>query len=166
MTTARLYITLLLLFCAAGAAAQQKKPAAKTPAAKAAAPASAATQRPQGLRTSWHIYLSDSLPRPDVLKVLDSPLVVRDKKNVKYPVVSFDFTYEKKEGYLNDTTQQVQIAVDMTGDSFQSDRLAPLWSNRLKETLEKGDVLYFNNIVIRFAEDKFYRAPELKITIR
>ena len=51
--------------------------------------------------------------------------------------------YEKKEPYINDTTQEVTIATDLTGDSFKSDRLAPVWVKRLKEALEKGDVLFF-----------------------
>lgn len=98
--------------------------------------------------------------------MLDSALVVRDNQKNRFPVVSFDFTYEKKEPYLNDTTREVMIATDLTGDSFKSDRLTTAWVNRLKEGLEKGDVLLFNNIVIRYTGDKFYRVPELKFVVR
>src|SRR5690606_26757376 len=116
--------------------------------------------------TTWAIYLSDSLPRPDVLKLLDSSLVVRDGSNNKFPVVSFDFTYEQKEPYLNDTTNQVGFYTEVTGDSFKDNKLSELWRKHLKETLQKGDVLLFNNIVIRYTGDKLYRAPELKIIVR
>ncbi|RPE09101.1 hypothetical protein EGT74_19015 [Chitinophaga lutea] len=160
MTKKLLYIA-LLLGCATTAFAQNK-PARKSAPAKQ----QAAEKKPLRFTTSWHIFLSDSIPRPELLKILDSGLVVRDHQKNKFPVVSFDFTYEKKEPYVNDTTQEVTIATDLTGDSFKSDRLTPVWVKRLTEALEKGDVLFFNNIVIRYTGDKLYRAPELKIIVR
>ena len=151
------YTVLIVIGCAAAAAAQTKKPAAaKKPVAK---------EKPLSFRTSWGIFLSDTLPRPEVVKLLDSSLVVRDNKNNKFPVVSFDFTYQTKEPYLNDTTQQIGFYTESTGDSFKSDRLDTLWSGRLKETVKKGEVLWFSNIVIRYTGDKFYRVPEVRIVV-
>lgn len=158
--TKKLFYLAFLLSCTTGALAQNK-------AVKKPAPVKqAAEKKPLRFTTAWHIFLSDSIPRPEILKVLDSALTVRDDKKQKFPVVSFDFTYEKLEPYVNDTTREVTIARDLTGDSFRSDRLSTAWVNRLKEDLSKGDVLLFNNIVVRYAGDKFYRAPELKIVVR
>ncbi|GEP96792.1 hypothetical protein [Chitinophaga cymbidii] len=145
MSKQLLHTVIFVLFCTLHATAQRK---------------------PLRFRTTWAIYLSDSLPRPDVLKLLDSSLVVRDGGNNKFPVVSFDFTYEQKEPYLNDTTNQVGFYTEVTGDSFKDNKLSELWRKHLKETLQKGDVLLFNNIVIRYTGDKLYRAPELKIIVR
>jgi len=117
-------------------------------------------------RTTWGIFLSDSLPRPEVLKLLDSALVVRDQQNHTFPVVSFDFTYEKSEPYLNDTTGQPGVYKDFTGDSFNDNKLPALWSKRLKEVLQKGEVLYFDNIVIKYTGDKYYKAPDLRFVVR
>ncbi|WP_333863539.1 hypothetical protein [Chitinophaga sp.] len=89
--------------------AQASKP---KPAAKPAKPAAATADGKLRFRTTWGIYLSDSIPRPEVLKILDSALVVRDQKNNKFPVVSFDFIYEAKEAYMNDTTSQVGFYTD------------------------------------------------------
>ncbi len=125
-----------------------------------------AEKKPLRFRTTWGIFLSDSLPRPEVLQLLDSGLVVRDQQNNKFPVVSFDFTYEKKEPYVNDTTGRPGVYTEFTGDSFKSDRLSPLWSSRLKDVLQKGEVLYFDNIIIRYPGDKYYKVPELKIIVR
>lgn len=130
-----------------------------------AAPATA-VKKPLRFSTTWGIYLSDSLPRTEVLKLLDSPLVVRDEKNTRFPVVSFDFTYEKREAYLNDTTGQPGLYTDYTGDRFKTDRLSPLWSSRLKEILQKGEALYFDNIIIKYPGDKYYKVPELRIIVR
>lgn len=159
--TKKLFYLACLLCCTTGALAQQKPVKKPAPAKQAAA-----DKKPLRFTTSWHIFLSDSIPRPELLKVLDSALVVRDSQKNRFPVVSFDFTYEKKEPYLNDTTREVMIAVDLRGDSFKTDRLTTAWTNRLKEDLEKGDVLLFNNIVVRYTGDRFYRAPELKIVVR
>lgn len=116
-------------------------------------------------RTTWGIFLSETLPRPELLSLLDSTLVVRDEKNNKYPVVSFDFTYEKKEPYLNDTTGKPAIATEFVGDSFNGDKLPAFWSTRIKETLTKGEVLYFDNIIIKYTGDKLYRVPKLQFKV-
>ncbi|SEV90496.1 hypothetical protein SAMN05428988_0315 [Chitinophaga sp. YR573] len=116
-------------------------------------------------RSTWGIFLSDTLPRPELLKLLDSALVVRDEKNNKYPVVSFDFTYEKKEPYLNDTTGKPGIYTEFVGDSFDGDKLPAFWAARIKETLSKGEVLYFDNITVRYTGDKLYRVPKLKFKV-
>ncbi|RPD41596.1 hypothetical protein EG028_09830 [Chitinophaga barathri] len=155
------YTVLFFICCSAAATAQVRKPSTPKPAAKPAA----AKEKPLGFRTTWGIFLSDTLPRPEVVKLLDSSLIVRDQKNNKFPVVSFDFTYESKEAHLNDTTQQVGFYTETTGDSFKSDKLSTLWSTRLKETVQKGEVLLFSNIVIRYTGDKFYRVPELRIVV-
>ena len=151
------YTVLIVIGCSAAAAAQVKKPAA--------AKKTAAKEKPLSFRTTWGVFLSDTLPRPEVVKLLDSSLVVRDNKNNKFPVVSFDFTYQSKEPYLNDTTQQIGFYTESTGDSFKSNRLDTLWSGRLKETVKKGEVLWFSNIVIRYTGDKFYRVPEVRVVV-
>jgi hypothetical protein len=164
MTQKLFYTVTLICCCALGAVAQSNKPAVKKPAA-AKTPAAVA-QKPLRFRTTWGVFLSDTLPRPEVLKLLDSALIVRDGSNQKFPVVSFDFTWEKKEPYLNDTTNEAGFYTEYIGDSFKSNKIDTTWSNRLKETIQKGEVLFFNNIVIKYTGDKFYRAPELKITIK
>ncbi|WP_341840573.1 hypothetical protein [Chitinophaga caseinilytica] len=164
--TKQLLITLALFTGISATTAAQSKPKPPAKPAKPAAATTSAADKKLRFRTTWGIYLSDSIPRPEVLKILDSALVVRDQKNNKFPVVSFDFLYEAKEAYLNDTTSQVAFYTETTGDSFTGDRLSDLWSNRLKETVQKGESLIFSNIVIKYTEDKFYRVPELRITVR
>ncbi|HVI47384.1 MAG TPA: hypothetical protein VM802_21070 [Chitinophaga sp.] len=122
--------------------------------------------KPKKLKSSWGLFLSDTLPKSEVIRLLDSSLQVRDEKNNKYKVVSFAFTYEKHEPYLNDTTGQPGVYKDFTGDNFKSSSLPALWSNRLKQTLDKGDVLYFDEIIIRYPPDKLYMAPSLRINIK
>ncbi|MCF6404753.1 hypothetical protein L3C95_17780 [Chitinophaga filiformis] len=155
---------MFLLFTSLPALAQTGKP--KKPAAKK--PAATTTSKTTTLRfkSTWGIFLSDSLPRPEVMKLLDSPLVVRDDKNNKYPVVSFDFTYERKEPYLNDTTGKPGFYTDFVGDSFKGDRLPSFWVERIKEMLERNEVFYFDNIIINYTGDKLYRAPKLKFNVR
>lgn len=130
-------------------------------------PATAVTsKRPMKLRSSWGIYLSDTLPKSEVIKLLDSALIVRDEKNIKYPVLSFAFTYERHEPYLNDTTGQPAVYKDFTGDNFKAAALPTAWSKNLKETLQTGDVLFFDEIIIKYAEEKFYKAPALQINVK
>ncbi|MVT10444.1 hypothetical protein [Chitinophaga tropicalis] len=140
--------------------AQSGKP--KTPAKK---PATAATKTNLRFRSTWGVFLSDTLPRPEILKLLDSALVVRDEKNNKYPVVSFRFTYERKEPYLNDTTGKPGFYSEFVGDDFTGNKLPEFWSTRLKEMLERNEVLIFDNIIIRYTGDKLYRAPQLRFKV-
>lgn len=155
---------MFLLFTSLPALAQTGKP--KTPAAKKPAATAKTTTTALRLRSTWGIFLSDSLPRPEIVKLLDSPLVVRDQKNNKYPVVSFDFTYERREPYLNDTTGKPGIYTEFVGDSFKGDKLPSLWVERIKEMLERNEVFYFDNIIINYTGDKLYRAPKLKFNVR
>jgi hypothetical protein len=156
---------LLLSFFFAAAVSPVFAQTSKKPAAKPAATA-VSNKRPIKLKSSWGIYLSDTLPKNEVIKLLDSALIVRDEKNIKYPVLSFAFTYERHEPYLNDTTGQPALYKDFTGDNFKSSSLSPLWSKGLKESLQTGDVLYFDEIIIKYAEEKFYKAPSLKISVK
>lgn len=156
---------IFLLFTSLPVLAQTGKPKTKTPAAKK--PAATATKTTTlRFRSTWGIFLSDSLPRPEISKLLDSPLVVRDEKNNKYPVVSFDFTYERKEPYLNDTTGKPGFYTEFVGDSFKGDRLPSLWVERIREMLERNEVFYFDNIIINYTGDKLYKAPKLKFNVR
>ncbi|MCW3464303.1 hypothetical protein [Chitinophaga nivalis] len=156
------HLSLLFAFAIAASApvwAQStKKPAAAAPAAS--------NKRPLKLRSSWSIFLSDTLPKNEVIKLLDSAVIVRDEKNITYPVLSFAFTFEHHEPYLNDTTGQLAIYKDFTGDVFKTSSLSPLWSNRLKETIQSGDVLYFDNILIKYPGEKYYISTSLKFIVK
>lgn len=116
-------------------------------------------------RSTWGIFLSETLPRPEILNLLDSAIVVRDEKNNKYPVVSFDFTYEKKELYLNDSTGKPGEYTEFVGDSFKGNKLPAFWTARIRESLSKGEVLYFDNIIINYTGDKLYRVPKLQFKV-
>ncbi|NIG57684.1 hypothetical protein [Chitinophaga sp. Cy-1792] len=151
--------------------AQTTKPAsAKTPAAKPAthtpAGAAVAAKRPMKLVSTWGIFLGDSLPKNEIVKLLDSSLIVRDEKNVKYPVISFAFTLEQHEPYLNDTTGQPAIYKDYTGDNFKQAKMTTIWANGLKANLGKGDILFFDEILVQQPNGKVYKAPSLKFTVR
>lgn len=156
-----LFYTATFLCCGMAASAQSK-PAAKKPASTS----TTATKQPLRFRTTWGIYLSDTLPRNEVVKLLDSSLVVRDNHNNKFPVISFDFTYETKEPYMNDTTNQIGFYSDFTGDSFKDNKLPQLWRTRLKDGLQRREVLFFSNIIIKYTGDKFYRVPDMRIVVQ
>ncbi|WP_291911298.1 hypothetical protein [Chitinophaga sp. CB10] len=139
---------------------QAAKPAAKKPAAASSG------KRPAKLISTWGNFLSDSLPKNELTKLLDSALVVRDEKGVKYPVISFAFTYETREVYLNDTTGQPGIYKDYIGNNFQDARMDSVWRKGMKEKLDKGNILYFDEILIKYSEDKIYKAPSLQFIVR
>lgn len=160
------FIFLLLMLNTAASAQSGRKPVPATKALSATKAPAATSKRPAKLRSSWGLFLSDTLPKSQVAKLLDSALVVRDEKNHLYPVLSFAFTYEQHQPYLNDTTGQPGIYKDYTGDNFKTSRLPALWSTRLKESLQQGDVLYFDDILIEYVPDKLYRAPSLRITVK
>ncbi|MFB6453647.1 hypothetical protein ACE38W_00120 [Chitinophaga sp. Hz27] len=157
------------LLSAAAAQAQTSKPGGiKSSAAKAHTPAITATtaKKPAKLISTWGIFVGDSLPKNEIVKLLDSSLIVRDEKNVKYPVISFAFTLEQHEPYLNDTTGQPSLYKDYTGDNFKQSKMTATWVNGLKANLDKGDILYFDEILIQHPNGKVYKAPALKFTVR
>ncbi|RAJ88171.1 hypothetical protein CLV59_101938 [Chitinophaga dinghuensis] len=157
-----LLLSALLLTGYAGFAQSSKTPVKKP----ATAAANNNAKHPTKLVTTWGIFLSDSLPKNEVVKLLDSALIVRDEKGVKYPVISFAFTFEQHEVYLNDTTGQPGVYKDFIGENFKAAKMSPTWSKGMKEKLEKGDVLYFDEILIQYTPEKIYKAPSLKFIIR
>ncbi|PUZ24288.1 hypothetical protein DCM91_12720 [Chitinophaga costaii] len=149
--------------------AQQKpaaKPVAKPGAAKTATQAPLAKKTDLRFRSTWGIYLSDTLPRPEVIKTLDQNLVVRDQKNNKYEIISFEFTYEQKTSFVNDTTNKAGYYIEYLGDNFKhTAKLSDIWVNKLKETLQRGDELFFSNIIVKYPPDKYYKVPDLRFVI-
>lgn len=161
----------MLCMISVATTAQQKtstgKPAAKAPAAKTGSTAPLAKKTDLRFRSTWGIYLSDSIPRPEILKNLDQNLVVRDQKNNKYEVVSFEFTYEQKTPYINDSTNKPSSYTEYIGDNFKNTaHLSTLWVNKLKESLQRGDELFFSNIVVKYPPDKYYQVPDLHFVTR
>ncbi|HEY0273687.1 MAG TPA: hypothetical protein VGC22_10920, partial [Chitinophaga sp.] len=147
----RIWLSAVMLWGIAFTAQAQQKPAARPvqktgAAAKTAAPAPLAQKTDLRFRSTWGIFLSDTLPRPEVIKTLDQNLVVRDQKNNKYEVISFEFTYEQKTPYVNDTTNKPGVYTEYLGDNFKhTARLSDIWVSKLKESLQHGDELFFSN---------------------
>ncbi|ATL47868.1 hypothetical protein COR50_12230 [Chitinophaga caeni] len=128
--------------------------------------ATAAKKNKLSFKSSWGLLLGDTVPRPAVLNLLDSAILVRDNKNVLYPVVSFELMYVKHEPYINDTTNQISFYTETTGDFFKRNSLDTLWRNHLEESIERGDILMFNNITVQYKDTMYYRAPPLKFIIK
>ncbi|WP_148707347.1 hypothetical protein [Chitinophaga skermanii] len=163
------YTLFIFTICVLGmlqeSTAQQKTPV-KKPATTTAKPATTGAKQAIRFKSSWGLNLSDSIPRPLALSLLDSALRVRDQTNTLFPVQSFEFTYVKKEPYINDTTEQISFYTETTGDIFKGAKLDTLWQGHLRRSLEKGDELWFNDIIIKYKEDKLYRVPSLKFEVR
>ena len=162
-------LSAVLLSALAMPALAQVKTGIKPPAPKTvtAAPNTAMHKKTDlRFRSTWGIYLSDTLPRTELLKLLDTDLSVRDQKNNKYEVISFEFTYEQKTPYVNDSTNKPSVYTEYLGDNFKTSKLSPLWSNKLKESLLRGEVLFFTNIIVKFPPDKFYKVPDLRFVVR
>lgn len=154
-------LILVILSGATTATAQQKK---KVPPKKTVHTVGLAAAVPL-LKTSWGNCQKGTLPKSEVLKLLDSGLVVRDEKNMTYQVLHFDFGYEKKELSVNDTTGMPEVVSEYIAYPFQGNQLSPLWNVRLKQRIQPSEALYFDNIIVLGPNKKKYLAPPLKFVI-
>lgn len=98
-------------------------------------------------------------------EIIASPLRIVDEKNNNYTISSYQFSF-KRVGVSEDSTGKIIPQTDMVADRFTATPLPEIWRNTIKETLEKGEELYFFDIIVMDKEGRRFFAPELKILVQ
>lgn len=93
------------------------------------------------------------------LKVLD------DKKNI-YTVESYGFLYRRKGVIEDEETGLKKTTFTSVSDKFQTTPLPKIWVDNLKNGFQKGEELYFFDILVKDNKNRKFYAPDLKITIQ
>ena len=100
------------------------------------------------------------------VQLVGLPLKITDAKNNQYSVASYQFLYRQKSYIMDDETGKKEQVFTISADRFKTTPLPKVWVDNLKQRLQKGEELYFFDIVVKDKEGRNFFAPELKITIK
>lgn len=101
-----------------------------------------------------------------VRALIDSPIVVKDEKGTIYPVVRFTLNYTFSTVYVDSETKQRKTRKDFRSQLFESSTLSDVWKASIKENARNGDVMSFNDVIIRMPDGKKRMVDDLTITIK
>ena len=98
-------------------------------------------------------------------QLVNLPLKITDEKSNVYTVLSYQFLYKKKSIVENEQTGKKEIAFTTVADLFKTTPLPEVWRNNISGALQKGEELYYFDIIVKDKLNRKFFAPELKIKI-
>lgn len=104
-----------------------------------------------------------TITKASFLRLMETPLCVRDKDNKQYRVKNFQILYAERGLYL-DSNDAPLIVTDYTEEKFTGDTINTLWKGILKSRLFKGDTVLIDNVTF-IKDGKNYRGRSLKMAV-
>ena len=98
-------------------------------------------------------------------QLLSLPLKITDDKNT-YPISSYQFMYRKKSVIENEETGRKQTVFTTVADLFKATPLPQVWVNNIAGGFQKGEELYFFDIIVSDKLKRKFFAPDLKLKIQ
>ncbi len=98
-------------------------------------------------------------------KLISQPLRIIDDKNVGYLISSYQFSYKRIGITEDEVTGKISPQSEIVANRFYISTLPLVWQNNIKEGLQKGEELYFFDIVVISSSGFRFFAPDLKITL-
>lgn len=99
-------------------------------------------------------------------QLVNLPLKITDEKNNVYSISSYQFLYNKKSVIENEETGKKEIAFTKTADIFKVTPLPKVWQDNISGGLQKGEELYFFDVVVNDKQNRKFFAPNLKIIVK
>ena len=114
-----------------------------------------------GVNTNWAAVTIE-----ESNQLIALPLKITDDKNNNYTVQSYGFVYRRKGVVQDEETGKKTMNFTTLADKFKNTPLPKIWVDNLKSGFQKGEQLYFYDIVVTDNKDRKFFAPDLKITIQ
>ncbi len=94
------------------------------------------------------------------------PLKITDDKNTIYSISSYQFMYRKKSVIENEQTGKKEIAFSSVADIFKATPLPKVWKDNISGGIQKGEELFFFDIVVTDKLNRKFFAPNIKIIVK
>ena len=94
------------------------------------------------------------------------PLKITDANNNVYLISSYQFLYRKKSVIENEETGRKEIVYTNTADLFKSTPLPKVWRDNISGGLQKGEELFFFDIIVNDKLNRKFFAPNIKIIVK
>lgn len=93
-------------------------------------------------------------------------LKITDDKNNIYTISSYQFIYKKKSVIENEETGKKEVVFGNTASLFKSTPLPKVWQENISGGIQKGEELYFFDIVVNDKLNRKFFAPDIKIIVK
>ncbi len=157
----KLLLAPFLLFTLA-ASAQVKKPAAKTPVT------TTPKWKPPVVKTYLDKFTGSNATcsAEEGKQVISLPLKIVDAQNNSYPVSSYQLAYKRLAVKEDEETGAVSPTTDLVAQRFTETPITGIWKTSIEEQLQKGEELYFFDVIVIDSKGRRFFAPDLKIIIQ
>ena len=98
-------------------------------------------------------------------QLITLPLKITDAQNDIYSIDSYNFLYKRKGVIEDEETGRKQSTFTTVADVFKTTPLPKIWIDNIQNGFQKGEQLYFFDIVVKDKAGRKFFAPDLKITI-
>lgn len=154
-----------VLFITLATSAQVKTRAAATK------PAAAATVKkfiPPRVKTYLAKFTGNSATCPGEVgkQIIGLPLRIVDEKNNSYAISSYQLAYTRLAVKEDEATGTVTPTTSLVAQRFTETPISGVWKTSIEEQLQKGEELYFFDIIVTDGKGHRFFAPDLKITIQ
>ncbi len=102
----------------------------------------------------------------EAVQLASLPIKVSDSKNNVYPVSSFGFVYRRKGVVENEESGKKEVKFTTVGDVFHKTPLPEVWKTNIARTLQRGEELYFYDIIVKDNQSRPFFAPQILIKIK
>ena len=99
-------------------------------------------------------------------QLVNLPLRITDDKNNVYTISSYQFLYRKKSVIENEQTGRKEIVYTNTADLFRATPLPKVWKENISGGLQKGEELFFFDIIVNDKLNRKFFAPNIKIIVK
>ncbi len=110
--------------------------------------------------------IANDCPAEQAKQLITQSLRISDDKNVEYKLSSYQFSYKRIGVTENEETGKVSPQTDIAADRFTITPLPEIWQSNIKESLHKGEELFFFDVIVFDKQGKLFFAPEIKIIIQ
>ena len=107
----------------------------------------------------------DTVTKEEAAQIILLPLLITDNKKNTYQIDSYHFLYKRKGIIQDDETGKKESTFTTVADIFRTTPLSKIWIDNIKDGFQKGEEIYFFDIVVKDKSDRKFFAPDLKITI-
>lgn len=99
-------------------------------------------------------------------QIISLPLRIVDDKNNSYAVTSYQLAYTRLAVKEDETTGAVTPTTSLVAQRFTETPISGIWKTSIEEQLQKGEELFFFDIIVSDGKGHRFFAPDLKIKIQ
>lgn len=99
-------------------------------------------------------------------QIISLPLRIVDAQNKSYAISSYQIAYKRLAVKEDEATGVVTPTTDLVAQRFTETPITGIWKTSIEEQLQKGEELFFFDIIVSDGKGHRFFAPELKLTIQ